>query len=288
MKDGRMEAAFSVGPIRYAHWDFEQREAWSSDYWLAEVTIDADDYTSAFRIFRRELNRVVPRIALIGQAYTDFLYQPMLIVKEGEQVGFLRFFRRKSKVGLMFVQDHQEALARLLADASIPEEFYYYWNDVVNAVGYTPKILLMCAALESLTRTGHGEKDFEKLERILGKELKEELWGTKGDSSGALRHRLSHGEYFSAEDSGKNYVELIHKKVMAYFNEYILKAPLLSLDIISPQRHFVGSHEGGSWFIKSKTSERLSLKSILMDFETNDLDLKQHEFVYNDPVTASY
>ncbi|HTK93553.1 MAG TPA: hypothetical protein VL948_25185, partial [Verrucomicrobiae bacterium] len=122
MKDGRMEAAFSVGPIRYAHWDFEQREAWSSDYWLAEATIDADDYKSAFRIFRQELNRVVPRVALIGQAYTDFLYQPMLIVREGAQVGFLRFFRRKSKVGLMFVQDHQEALGRLLADDSIPEE----------------------------------------------------------------------------------------------------------------------------------------------------------------------
>ena len=101
MKEGRMEAAFSVGPIRYAHWDFEQRQAWSSDYWLAEATIDADDYKCAFRIFRQELNRVVPRIALIGQAYTDCLYQPMLIVKEGEQVGFLRYVRRASKVGLM-------------------------------------------------------------------------------------------------------------------------------------------------------------------------------------------
>lgn len=89
----------------------------------------------------------------------------------------------------MFVQDHQEALGRLLADDSISEEFYYYWNDVVNAVGYTPKLLLMCAALECLTRTGHGEKDFVKLERILGKE-QEELWGTKGDSSGALTWKI--------------------------------------------------------------------------------------------------
>ena len=28
----------------------------------------------------------------------------------------------------MFVEDHQPALVRLLADPSIPEEFYYYWN----------------------------------------------------------------------------------------------------------------------------------------------------------------
>jgi hypothetical protein len=49
-----------------------------------------------------------------------------------------------------------------------------------------------------------------------------------------------------------------------------------------------GSHEGGSWFIKSKTSGQLSLKTILIDFETHDIDLKQHEFVYDELVTASY
>ena len=37
----------------------------------------------------------------------------------------------------MFVESHVTALDRLLADPSIPDEFYYYWNDVVNAVGYT-------------------------------------------------------------------------------------------------------------------------------------------------------
>jgi hypothetical protein len=289
MKDGRMGAEFAVGPVRYAHWDFEQRSAWLSDYWLAEAAIEADDYKAAFRDFRQEMNRVVPRISLIGQAYTDFLYQPLLIVKDGEQVGFLRYLRKRPKVSLMFLENHREALVRLLAERSIPEEFYYYWNDVVNAVGYTPKVLLMCAAIECLTRTGHGAKDWEKLERILGKELKEDLYGTKEDSSSGLRHRLSHGEYFGADHSGKNYVEVIHKKVMAYFNECILKGPLLDPDIVSPQRHFVGSLEGGSWFIKSKSSDRLSLKTVLADFEKNDVNqLKQHELVYDDSLTTTY
>ena len=68
---------------------------------------------------------------------------------------------------------------------------------------------------------------------------------------------------------------------MAYFNEYVLKAPLLSLDIVSPQRHLVGSIEGGSWFIKAKTGG-LALKSILVDFEQNDVNnLKDHEIVYD-------
>ena len=288
MKGGRMEAAFPLGPVRYSHWDYSHSHAWLSDYWLAEAAIEADDYQAAFRIFRQELNRVVPRISLIAQAYTDFLYQPLLIVKDAEQVGFLRYFRKKDKVGLMFVEDHREALGRLLTETSIPEEFYYYWNDVVNAVGYTPKILLMCGAIECLTRTGHGKKDWKRVERVLGKELTEDLYGTKKNSSAGLRHRLSHGEYFGADHSGKNYVELIHKRVMAYFNEHILKAPLLSLDIVSPQRHLVGSIEGGSWFIKSKSSDSLSLKTVLTDFDTNDINPQEHDFVYDDPVTASY
>jgi hypothetical protein len=75
---------------------------------------------------------------------------------------------------------------------------------------------------------------------------------------------------------------------MAYFNEHVLKAPLLSLNIVSPQRHFIGSVEGGSWFIRSKTSGRLSLKTILGEFDQNDLNLKEHDLVHDDPVIASY
>ena len=186
-------------------------------------------------------------------------------------------------------EDHLKALVRLLEDASIPEEFYYYWNDVVNAVGYTPKLLLMCAAIECLTKTGHGKKDWEKVVQVLGAELKEELYGIKGDSSTGLRHRLAHGDYFGADHSGKNYVEVIHKKVMAYFNDHVLKERLLELNIVSPQRHFVGGLEGGSWFLKAKDSGPLSLKSILLDFEKNDVNqLEDYELVYDASLTTSY
>jgi hypothetical protein len=197
--------------------------------------------------------------------------------------------RKRAGVDLMFVEKHLEALVRLLEDPSIPEEFYYYWNDVVNAVGYTPKLLLMCSAIECLTRLGRGEKDWEKVEEVLGKELKEDLFGTEGNSSIGLRHRLTHGEYFGEADSGKNYVELIHKRVMAYFNEHILNEQLLDLSVVNPQRHFVGSVEGGAWFIKSRDSERLSLRRILGDFSTNDVsNLEAHELVFDDSLTMGY
>ena len=64
MKEGRIEAAFSVGQMRYSHWDFDINRGWPSDYWLAEGSIDAKNYHAAFRAFRHELNRVVSRIYL--------------------------------------------------------------------------------------------------------------------------------------------------------------------------------------------------------------------------------
>jgi len=189
----------------------------------------------------------------------------------------------------MFMEGQREALSRLLADATVPEEFYYYWNDVVNAVGYTPKLLLMCSAIESLTKVRHGEKDWEKVERVLGRELKEDLFGIRGNSGTGLRHRLTHGEYLSANDSDKDYVELIHKKIMAYFNDRILDETLLDLNVVNPQRHFVGNVEGGAWFIKSKNPGMLSLKSALEDFARNDVNgLEHHDLVYDSSHSASY
>lgn len=288
MKDGRIEAAFSVNGVRYSHWDFDFSRGWPTDAWLAEASIEAKDYKAAFRAFRQNLNRVVSRVSLISQTYIDFLHQPLLIVKDGADVGFIRYMRKRGGTGLMFVEDHYRALKLLLAESTVPEEFYYYWNDVVNAVGYTPKLLLMCSAIECLARMGRRKKDWAKIELILGKELKEELFGTEGNSDRCLRNRLTHGEYLGSSDAGKNYVELIHRRMMTYFNEQVLKGPLLEMGVVSPQRHFWGNVEGGSWFIKRKTPGEFSLKSVLADFAKNDVDLQDHEILSDDSLDSPY
>src|SRR5437667_12866354 len=81
MKEGRMEASFSVGQVRFSHWDFDFSRGWLSDWWLAEASIEGENYKAAFGTFRQDLNRVVPRISLVSQTYIDFLQQPFLIVK---------------------------------------------------------------------------------------------------------------------------------------------------------------------------------------------------------------
>ena len=62
----------------------------------------------------------------------------------------------------------------------------------------------MIVALEALTKKTTSDVDYAKLELIFGKDLKEDLWGIKGDSDDALRNRLVHGEYFKDQDGGKS------------------------------------------------------------------------------------
>jgi hypothetical protein len=43
MEDGRIEAAFTVGEVRYSHWDFDLNRGWRSGYWLAAASIEAEN-----------------------------------------------------------------------------------------------------------------------------------------------------------------------------------------------------------------------------------------------------
>ena len=64
-----------------------------------------------------------------------------------------------------------------------------------------------------------------------------------------MRHKIQHGDFikdFNEED----YVNLIYKKILVYFNnEYCLN---LNLDVVSPQRHFYWNLEYVRLFLKPK------------------------------------
>src|SRR6266852_2733468 len=90
IKDDRM-AMFTVDSVTLSHWDFDISRGWASHSWLAEQSVKADNFKRACEIPRKSLGRIVPRIALISQTYIDYLSQPLLIGKEGTNVGFLRY-----------------------------------------------------------------------------------------------------------------------------------------------------------------------------------------------------
>lgn len=151
--------------------------------------------------------------------------------------------------------------------------FFWYWNDAANSSGYTSKLLLMLAAVETLvnkpTTNGKPEKDYDKLVKILGPELKKEFWGEEGNSRNALRHRLAHGRYFRPGDGEKNHLELLHKRIIAYFNEVIFKEQLIDENVTNPPRHPFGNRDVGQSFIRAGETAKLTLAQVIVDMDIN-------------------
>ena len=270
-KDGGYDS-FTTEGVSFSQWDFTQRDGWRGDAWLAMKEIDTINYKEAYRQFQLDLQKIVPRLSFVGQCYVASRQQPFLITKEASDIAFFHYVKERGPVGLIFMDKELKALEALLQNAAVPSQFFYYWGDIVNSTGYTPKLLLMFSAFESLVKDSSGRKDWAKVERILGRELKETFYGVIGDTKRGLRHRLTHGEYFNDSDSATNFVDQFHFKIVKYFNENIFQEQLISEAVVSPHRHFFGNIETSAFFIKPKTPEaRPSLRAVLADFDENDI-----------------
>lgn len=282
-------ASFEVNGIKFYHWDFNYRDGWTTDAWIASSEIRSKSFVDAINIFSKKLSKLIPRISLICQSYIEFTIEPFLIHKTSAGVAFFKYIVDVHGGGLMFMEKEQEALKELLGNTEIPEEFYYYWNDAVNAIGYSAKLLLMFSAIEAFVKK-NGNKDWTLINEILGKELVEELFGTKEVPNTGLRHRLVHGEYFSNQDNGKNYLELIHIEILKYFNTKIFSKPFISENVVHPQRHFFGNKQEGRWFIKRKNGDStFSLKDLMNDFTENGFRTPaNYEIVFDENLSATY
>lgn len=268
MEKQNQPASFSIDGVEFSHWDFSYRDGWITNAWLATSYISAKDYHSVCNDFRKRLSKLIPRISLISQSYVDYLLEPFLIHKTGSNKVFFRYTNDVDAVGLMFTEDEQKALNELMKNNVIPEEFYYYWKDAVNTTGYSAKLLLMFSATEALAKR-NGRKDWSLMDNILGNNLVKELFGTKAQPNIGLRHRLVHGEYFNKQDQ-KNYLVLVHNKIINYFNKKILSKPLIHENVTNPQRNFFGNKEVCLGLLeKEDGGKSFDLKDMLKDFSVN-------------------
>lgn len=261
--------AVTIENVSLSQWPAPIANPWEHHYWLATAEIEANDYVAAWREFRKKMMRIVPRISVVCQCYIEFLGQSILITRPDRDVGFLHWIREDEPVGLTFMEPERNAVELLLRDSTLTEEFFYYWNDATNSTGYASKLLLMMAAVETLVRvpnqTGRPQRDFVRMEEILGTDLKEALWGRAGDSSHALRHRLAHGDYFALEDSEQDYLLLLHQAVMKFLNQEIFRAELLSASVVDPQRHIFGNRTQARAFLRASGNARLYLPDVMAE-----------------------
>lgn len=280
------DPSFTAEDITFTHWEFNHRDGWVVDAWLAEYSVDAESGSKALFEFNKRLFKVIPKVSLIGQCYIQYLVQPYLITKEGSDVGFFNYPFSVRPVGLMFREEERKALDILLVNGNIPEEFYLYWNDTVNTTGYSSKLLIMFSALEALIRKPDGTKDYVLRKTILGNELNNKIFAQKT----GLRNRLVHGEYFSDKDTD-NYTDIIHKRVTKYFNDVIFKEKLITEDVTGPQRNFFDNDNLIKCWVRQKDEAwPLELKRVHEDAENNkDGNLpRSYELVHDIELNKSF
>jgi len=287
MESRKKPASFRLNDIEFSHWDFNFGAGCIGDAWIAKTEINSENFMQAYKDFNNKLAKIIPRISLISQAYIEYATQPFLIHKDESDIAFFRFTRDTEPVGLMFMEEELKALEILIKKPETPDEFFYYWNDATNTIGYSAKLLLMFSAIESLAKQlvkeskekGKKKPKKEFMKEILGSDLYKKCFEpTKG-----LRNRLVHGDYFQQNDFKKNYLEIIHKKVISYFNREVFKENLISEDIINPQRHFHLNKEMTWFFIKIKDkSQKFSLKEVLNEFQDEEFfrNSQKYEDVY--------
>lgn len=259
-KDNCITTSFDLDDAKFSHWSFNIVEGYRTQFWIIEDQVSAKNYIDAIAKFNKKISVIIAKMSLISQCYSEYLDQPYLIYKQGSDIAFFRYTKSSTGVPLGFGDDSLCALKDLHNRQDINSEFYYYWNDMINATGYSAKLLLMCSALEALVKSSINQKQkYEFLEDILGYELKDKIWGTNL----GIRHRLIHGEYFSEEADKENYLQQIYEKVVGYFNDEIFKSSLIR-NVKNPQRHPDGNKRGGNYWIKrTKKSPHFELKSLV-------------------------
>ena len=273
--------SLTVEGVTFSSWERNPYERWKSGAWLAEADIYAKDLGDAMKKYSRTMSRIVSRIAFVGQAYINDRYGPMMVRRTDKDFAFTRSIILRDASSLDFMDEELRALELLLANKEVPDTFYFYWNDAVNTAGYTGKLMLMLGAIDSFAVRG---KRRATRMRILGEELADELYA---DGTG-LRNRLIHGEYLNETD-GKNYVELIHKKVLEHFNKDIIGEDALKLDILRPQRHFDENYEGARLFIRQTRKDYpLDIYSFVDDTEANDGIPQSYDILHDKNLWVDY
>lgn len=280
VKDGRSYDSFEYEGMKFTHWDFNFAEGHKPGAWLITNEVQAASIREASKSFFEKLNEIIPRIAMISQCYTEYQNESFLIHRMDSDIAFFRYSKEYSGVPLSFDEESLEALV-LLKEANLPNEFFYYWNDMLNTVGYPAKLLLICSALEALGKAlGKDKGQFRK--EVLGADLRDKIFAN--DNQG-IRHRLTHGEYFSDKD-GEDYLAQIYAKIIQYFNEVVLKKNLIR-GVVHPQRHPWGNKIGGRYHLKKKPDATFDLKEMIKvtdkNFETlySSFDMATDEEIKN-------
>lgn len=290
LRDGSKPPQFKMGGFAFTPWNFSFAQGSYGDAWVASKIIQSDKYSVALYRFRRDLSKIIPRIAYVSQCSMDFYHESYIVKRinnNNERIFLFRHVHDEKPVGLPFRKEEIQSAEKL---KSLQYQIgLRFLQESSNTERYIPKLVMLFASLEALC----GKVDLTKadgsivssysrdiMKEILGGTLMNELFGP-----GGIRHKLNHGEL--PDFGSKDYVREIYQKILSYINKYFKTT--LNPDVVSPQRHFYGNYKYVDLPLKPlDKSFEVDLVSLEENLDKEKLSADGYEYAFSEFDMASY
>lgn len=258
---------FSVSP-----WCVDY-QAGRRDGWLAKKQIEADTIEEAFRQFSQQFDRLVDRIAFIGQCHTTADLETFIIVKPDDNRFFWRYAKKRGPVPLHFNGDEVRSLATL-DQFEEKGDVFRYLREAINATSFYTMLVMLVSALEAMAGTTDekGRRNIDR-EYIAVQILKDKALCDRLFKYGeGLRNQILHGGFVDYHmHGGTNYNSIILDAIIDYFNDcHGLK---INKTAKSRPRTIAGIYNFWShWCEWVKDDTQISLQLLNQKFDANDAD----------------
>ncbi|MCP6718758.1 MAG: hypothetical protein KJI71_00820 [Patescibacteria group bacterium] len=265
----QLSEPFDYKGFNFRHWDFNYRDGWLGDAWVARKLIIAESATEAINRFRKELIPIVDCIAFVSQCYTTVELESFMILRKNDNpqiIFFLRHAYESKGVPLHFNDEEKSALESL--DKFKKKHVFRYLRESTNSSTFYTRLAMLVAALEGIA----GQilikgKKFTNKEYIKEEIVKDDNLFQKIFAYGeGIRPQLFHGCEVDLGPDDVNYAREIYKKIVRFFNNRF-KAKI-KVDVRNPQRTPFGNYRGGNVYLESKHKENnINLKNVIEIFE---------------------
>lgn len=256
---------FDFEGFNFRQWDFNYRDGWLGDAWIAKKIIEEENVLKAINVFRKELASIVERMSFISQCFASMNLESYLIIKKNDNhdnVLFLFSSREAKGVPLHFNEKEKKDLNKIKDFER--QAVFKYLNESTNATTYYTRLAMLVIVLESIASAMKKESGLTVKEYIEKEILKDgNLYQTLFAKGTGVRNRLFHGQEINiAED----YAGKIYKKIVEYFNsKYGLE---INTGVISPQRNFTGNYAAGRAWLKPQDGiDKVDIKKAVEVFE---------------------
>lgn len=201
----RFKSEFEYEWLNFEQWDFSVAEWALGDAWVVYNEVEANNFAEAINIHLRKLSQVLPRVFFCVPVWHSFGFHESLLISNDEfQTGFY-FMRKEREWTWLVITDEILKILESKNFQNIPDKFFLYYSEFINANTTLSWLSLWMSALEII----RPESNIDRI-KLFGEELYFKLYWTKPEW---IRHKIHHWKYPQEWDNSEKDFEEMHRAI---------------------------------------------------------------------------